>query len=63
MIEIPEDIWDAAYCAWEEGNSTPGSIARAILAERKRCAAVARGEAHADCGVAEQIATFIEAGA
>ena len=38
-------------------------IARAILAERKRCAEVARGEAHEGCDVAEQIAKAIEAGA
>lgn len=65
-MRIPEDIMvraEATYDALGRGSNADAQvIARAILAERRRCAGVARGEAHADCGVAEQIATAIEAG-
>lgn len=65
MDKIPEDIMHAARevmddISLNDASATP-AIARAILAERKRCAEVARGEAHADCNVAEQIAAAIEA--
>ena len=36
--------------------------ARVILQEREECALIAEGEAHADCGVAEQIAAAIRRG-
>lgn len=65
MSEIPEDVFQKAAHLAKEGRTYEDRrdrIARAILAERRRCAAIARGEAHADCDVAEQIATFIEAG-
>ncbi|MBZ9973542.1 hypothetical protein LB521_27595 [Mesorhizobium sp. BR-1-1-8] len=43
MSEIPKDIEKAAdaafYKAWDHGHS--GAVARAILAERKRCADIA----------------------
>ncbi|WP_146175679.1 hypothetical protein [Agrobacterium pusense] len=46
MSMIPKDILDAARASWpsarEEANTIHMAIARAILAERERCADVAR---------------------
>lgn len=64
----PDDIYWTARAAVDgmpeiNRDFAIAAMARAILAERRRCADVARGEAHADCNVAEQIAAAIEAGA
>lgn len=71
MSEIPDDIWESAkqtVASFPHDKIDPMHtkacvVARAILAERKRCAEVALANAHADCDVAEQIAKEIEAGA
>lgn len=49
MTTIPKDIWRAANECVRESFAAPlspiaGHVARAILAERKRCAEVARQE-------------------
>lgn len=60
-MEIPEDLMTIA-----RGCCTDNDIARAILAERKRCAEVARGlNGWGPVGgnkVADHIAKIIEAG-
>lgn len=70
MTKIPEDIMLTAQKAWQPTSfECKLEIARAILAERKRCADVARTfEDWGDCsGLMEtasiQIADKIEAGA
>ena len=56
MSEIPADIIDAAHSAWpstrEEAVAIHATIARAILAERQRCADVCKniGENGGDDG-------------
>lgn len=57
--ESMRDHDDSRSVDWD---ATRMAIGAAILAERERCAKVAEGEAHADCNVAEQIASAIRAG-
>lgn len=61
MGEIPEDVKKAAFEIWASMpyGGVLEAIEQAILAERQRCADVAKANAHADCDVAEQIERHI----
>jgi hypothetical protein len=39
--DIPEDVWEAAAKFWAGDGSERAAVARAILAERERCADIA----------------------
>ena len=69
MSPLPEDVMEAAREWFGKGDDPYDDIARAILAERKRCAEIARNCAgHVRLGGinawhgAEHIAKVIEAG-
>jgi hypothetical protein len=70
MDDIPGDVMDAAMIAVEEMPARPPfkddmhrAIAHAIMAERERCAIVAREESCGACRVLDSFAQAIRKGA